>query len=42
MLDLAIVDIAAGLRHLEPPHVANRLAGARQGIVDCFLHSFWR
>ena len=40
--DFAVVDIAAGLGHLEPPHVANRLARARQGIVDSLLHSVRR
>lgn len=41
MFDFAVVDITAGLGDLEPPHVANRLAGARQGIMDRFLHSVW-
>jgi len=35
-------DITAGLRYLEPPHVANRLARTRQGIVNRLLHSVWR
>ena len=42
MFDFAVVDIPAGLGHLKPPHIANRLARARQGIVDCLLHSVWR
>lgn len=42
MVDFAGVDIPAGLGHLKPPHVANRLARARQGIVNCLLHSVWR
>jgi len=42
MGDLAVVDIAAGLGHLEPPHVADRLARARQRIADRLLHSVRR
>ena len=42
MFDFAVVDITAGLGHLKPPHVANRLARARQGIMDRLLHSIWR
>jgi hypothetical protein len=42
VFDFALVDVTAGLGHLEPPHVANRLARARQGIGDRFLHSVWR
>jgi hypothetical protein len=42
VLDFTVVDIATGLGHFEPPHVANRLARPRQGIVDCLLHSVWR
>jgi len=42
VVDFAAVDIAAGLGHLEPPHVANRLARARQGVVDSLLHSVRR
>jgi len=38
----AVVDIATCLGHLEPPHVADRLARARQGIVDSLLHSVRR
>jgi len=37
--DFAVVDIAAGLGHLEPPHIADRLACARQRIVDRLLYS---
>jgi len=42
VVDFAGVDIAAGLGHLEPPHVADRLARARQGILDSLLHSVRR
>ena len=42
MFDFAVVDITASLGHLKPPHVANRLARARQGIVDRLLHSVRR
>ena len=42
VVDFAVLDIAAGLGYLEPPHVANRLARARQGIVDRLLHSVGR
>ena len=42
MLDFALVDVTAGLGHLEPAHVPNRLARTRQGITDCFLHTVWR
>jgi hypothetical protein len=40
--DFAVVDITAGLGHLEPPHVADRLARARQRIVDRLLDSVRR
>jgi hypothetical protein len=40
--DFAVVDIAAGLGHLEPPHAADRLARARQRIADRLLHSVRR
>jgi hypothetical protein len=40
--DFAVVDIAAGLGDLEPPHAANRLARARQRIADRRLHSVRR
>ena len=40
--DFAFVDIAARLGHLEPPHVADRLAGARQRIADRLLQSVRR
>jgi len=42
VLDFALVDVTAGLGHLEPAHVPNRLARTRQGITDCFLHTVWR
>jgi hypothetical protein len=42
VLDFAVVDITARLGHLKPPHVANRLARARQRIVDRLLHSVRR
>jgi hypothetical protein len=42
VVDFAAVDIAAGLGHLEPPHVADRLARARQRIADRLLHSVRR
>jgi hypothetical protein len=40
--DFAVVDIAAGLGHFEPPHVADRLARVRQRIVDRLFHSVRR
>ena len=42
MGDFAVVYKAAGLGHLEPPHVADRLARARQRIADRLLHSVRR
>ncbi len=42
VVDFAAVDIAAGLGHLEPPHVADRLARARQRIADRLLQSVRR
>ena len=42
MFDFAFVDISAGLGYLKPPHVANRLARARQRVVDRLFHSVWR
>jgi hypothetical protein len=42
VVDFAVLDIAAGLGYLEPPHVADRLARARQRIPDRLLHSVRR
>jgi hypothetical protein len=42
VLDFSVVDITAGLGHLKPPHVADRLARARQRIVNRLLHSVRR
>src|SRR5262245_55461623 len=38
-VDLAVLDLPAGLHHLEPAQVAHRLAGARDGIADRVLDS---
>src|SRR5881394_316304 len=40
--DFTLVDVSAGLAHLEPPHVANRLLGARQCILYSLFESVRR
>jgi len=42
MADLAVLDISAGLRHLEPPHVAHRFPGARQRVLYRFFEAVRR
>jgi hypothetical protein len=42
VFDFAVLEIPAGFGHLKPPHIANRFARARQGIVDRRLDSVWR
>jgi len=42
MTDLAVLDVSAGLRHLEPAHVAYRFSGAHQRVFYCLLESVRR
>ena len=42
MADLAVLDVSAGLRHLEPAHVTNRFLGACQRVFYRLLESVRR
>lgn len=42
MRDLAVLDLTAGLFHLEPAHVAHRLAGALHGVLDRMVEALSR
>src|SRR6266567_2113279 len=42
MTDLTVLDVSAGLRHLEPAHVTNRLLGACQRVFYRLLESIRR